>query len=1087
MRNIILTLALWLSFSFAFAQWHIDEDFEGITTLPAGWTIFDDGDGMVWRNISHAYAHSGSRAAFVDNYLPNQNADWLISPQIPVSPGDSLLFFTRAWVSTENLKVYVSTGAPTPSDFTQLLANITDIGTQYQQIRLSLQAWAGQNIYLGFFWQCSNYGILVDDVKIGQVLSIDAQLNLPESISFFERESYTLDLSPYIVCSSLEHASIAVAENPDLDVELSGLSASISSDSFIGSTSLLFTLTDLVTGQTASDTLSVIVMPNPAIDLAFEEVISPRPYEYLDMPFFPAVRVINLGTQAFEEQIQISLNVYDESEQLIHTDNAVQNTLLAPLQSDTITFLWDFTPTQIASLSFVFDIDTPDGNLANNQLIYPCNIVNRHTTGGPDAFGYRYIDSNNPLGPAFEWLDISQTGTSSITYGVNNNWAGDDNFSEPIPLGFSFPFYGTNYSSAWVDINGEILFAPNNWYVPYPGYGWDNDGNMFNYVYPIPGFDAMPGLIAVFWDDLYAEQGTGDVYFQSFGEAPNRYAIIQWDNLRFYAGTGGTPDLKFQVILMEDGNIKMQYLTVATGQTGANVPHDNGLSVTVALQNAAANAGIVYVREIVQNNQYLGIEPEGNFLHPDLAILFYSGEDQQAPIITHSPVGNTFQQNIELSARILDMSALESTTLHYNLGSGWQQLSPDYIQNNDYYFNLSELTSGANLQYYFEAVDSHGNSARLPQNAPAEYFDFCILPRAQAKVLVAYSGKQDYQRTELPIYEGILTEMNIPYDIYNWEEYSDYSIPAQYEGVLAYASTGTVSDKMYYFAQVLANYLDLGTPEAPRNLWFASDGLASSQHAHPNSSSIRRLLAGYLRTEYIASGFGGGSNGLGGPENLNYEHGSILALAGTEVGNAGQEYPVYANSPDCIFPLNSAPDHYSDAVPYPEIGAIYSYAFEDGPFNGHAYLYHGVAATQLNTPSYRSMYFSFDFSQLTNPSHRLQWMQDIMRWWNITPMAAADIHTPALANGISSIYPNPFNPHTTIQYQLAAASKVKLKIYNLKGQMVKTLVQETKSAGSHSAVFDGRDNAGLPLPSGVYLVQLSLPNQRFTQKISILK
>jgi hypothetical protein len=151
---------------------------------------------------------------------------------------------------------------------------------------------------------------------------------------------------------------------------------------------------------------------------------------------------------------------------------------------------------------------------------------------------------------------------------------------------------------------------------------------------------------------------------------------------------------------------------------------------------------------------------------------------------------------------------------------------------------------------------------------------------------------------------------------------------------------------MYYFATALSDFLDLGTQSSPKNLWFASDGLASNQHAHPNSSSIRRMMSGYFRTHYVASGLGGGSNGLGGPDSFSYEHGTIKALPGTQVGMNGEEYPVYANSPDCIFPNDAAGDPYYDEVPYPAIGAIYNYAFEDGPFGGQAYLYHGVCATR---------------------------------------------------------------------------------------------------------------------------------------------
>ena len=1086
MKHILMIALLLTASSLLLGQWHIEEGFEGITTLPAGWTIFDDGDGMTWRNLSHANAHTGSRAAFVDNYLPNENADWLVTPQITVSPGDSLIFFTRSWVSTEDLKVFVSTAAPNPSALNQLLVHLTNIGTQYQQVSLSLNQWAGQSIYLGFYWECNTYGILVDDIKIGQPLNVTPELDLPQSISFFESDTYTLDLIPHIVCTDLAHTSIAAAPNPNLNVSVSGLDLVLSSNGFTGSTQLYVTLTDLLNNLSAADSMEVLVLSDPAVDLYVSQVLAPRVYEFVGMPFTPQVRVINLGTSSFNDQIEISLSIYDNNGSPVHSDIAIQNVDLGPQQSTDLLFPLDFTPQSEGTFSYNLTINTPDGNPGNNQTQASFSILNRITLGGPDAFGYRFLDSNNPLGPEYEWTDISQTGTSTISYGVNG-WGGDDNFSEPIPLGFNFPFYGSSYDQAYVDINGEILLAPNTWYNAYPGLNWDNDGNMFNYMYPIPGYTQMPGLIAVYWDDLHADEGTGNIYYQTFGEAPDRYTVFQWHNLRFHAGTGGTPQLKFQAILFEDGNIKLQYHTVATGQTGASVPHDNGFSATVAIQNQAANAGLPYLREIVQNSQYQGIEPAGNVLHPQLAVLFYAGTDQQAPIITHRPMGNTLNQNLELVARIIDMSALPTTHLHYNTGAGWQVLSPQSIQQNDYYFMLTDLPLGSTVQYYFEAQDALGNLAKLPQTAPVEVYSFKVLPTAGAQVLIAYSGTQDYERIELPLYEDLMAQLQIPYDIYNWEEYPSYSFPAQYQGILAYASTGTVSAKMYYFATALSDFLDLGTQSSPKNLWFASDGLASNQHAHPNSSSIRRMMSGYFRTHYVASGLGGGSNGLGGPDSFSYEHGTIKALPGTQVGMNGEEYPVYANSPDCIFPNDAAGDPYYDEVPYPAIGAIYNYAFEDGPFGGQAYLYHGVCATQVDTPSYRTMYFSFDLSQLTSAAHRLEWMSDLMDWWDVGPVSNEDPHIPALRTGIDSVFPNPFNPSTTIRYSLDSAQALDLAIYNLKGQRVKTLARDLKNAGTHSAVWNGLDDSGRPVSSGVYLLRLNTKARQQTQKITIIK
>ena len=65
-------------------------------------------------------------------------------------------------------------------------------------------------------------------------------------------------------------------------------------------------------------------------------------------------------------------------------------------------------------------------------------------------------------------------------------------------------------------------------------------------------------------------------------------------------------------------------------------------------------------------------------------------------------------------------------------------------------------------------------------------------------------------------------------------------------------------------------------------------------------------------------------------------------------------------------------------------------------------------------------------------------------------------------------YPNPFNPTTKVNFSLKADSKVSLSIYNVRGQRVKTLVAGNMQAGYHSIVWDGRDDNGKSVSSGVY-------------------
>ena len=171
----------------------------------------------------------------------------------------------------------------------------------------------------------------------------------------------------------------------------------------------------------------------------------------------------------------------------------------------------------------------------------------------------------------------------------------------------------------------------------------------------------------------------------------------------------------------------------------------------------------------------------------------------------------------------------------------------------------------------------------------------------------------------------------------------------------------------------------------------------------------------------------------------------------------------------------------------PEIGAVNAFAFEDGPVDGHAYLYHGVCATAVDTPIFKTFYFSFDYSQLNNPAQREELFSDLMEWFGIGPDAVDDVETPVVKSELKANYPNPFNPTTTIVFSLATAEKVEINIYNLKGQKVKTLLSDNLLSGNHSVVWDGKNDKNNSVSSGIYLVKMQTGKTTATRKITMLK
>jgi flagellar hook assembly protein FlgD len=91
------------------------------------------------------------------------------------------------------------------------------------------------------------------------------------------------------------------------------------------------------------------------------------------------------------------------------------------------------------------------------------------------------------------------------------------------------------------------------------------------------------------------------------------------------------------------------------------------------------------------------------------------------------------------------------------------------------------------------------------------------------------------------------------------------------------------------------------------------------------------------------------------------------------------------------------------------------------------------------------------------------------------------------ANSLLGSSPNPFTKQTLIRYQLASPEKVRLAVYNIAGQRVKTLAAEVRPAGAYQVVWSGHDDSGRRLPSGIYLLRFKAGSDHALRQIVLIR
>jgi hypothetical protein len=168
--------------------------------------------------------------------------------------------------------------------------------------------------------------------------------------------------------------------------------------------------------------------------------------------------------------------------------------------------------------------------------------------GGPDDFGYEWIDSDELGGPVFNWIEISGTGTELVL--------DDDDVYWGIP--FEFTFYGTTYDTIAVQSNGAVSFSDDVIYY-------------INHAIPDTNETDVNVFIAPYWDDLDPSYG-GAVYYEIMGDT----LVVEFDSIQLHEYYDEFIQT-FEVLLIgSTGDIIFQYLAV----------DHNGLEATVGIQGS---------------------------------------------------------------------------------------------------------------------------------------------------------------------------------------------------------------------------------------------------------------------------------------------------------------------------------------------------------------------------------------------------------------------------------------------------------------------------------------------------------------------
>jgi Immune inhibitor A-like, MAM domain/Carboxypeptidase regulatory-like domain/Secretion system C-terminal sorting domain len=698
-------------------------------------------------------------------------------------------------------------------------------------------------------------------------------------------------------------------------------------------------------------------------------------------------------------------------------------------------------------------------------------------SGGPDFFGHLWIDSNEPAGPTFSWVDITATGTDIAPE------LSDDDTEGPFDLGFNFPFYSNAYSQVYVQSNGGLTFG--DFYFTYTNrllpYDMNQDDN---------------SVIAWLWDDWYIANGNqGDVYVgQAVVDQRNAWVVSYIDVDHISIGT-----INAQCILFEDGEILIQIQSFT--------PDYNTNSCSIGIQND----DLTDYLQVVYNEAYL---------EEELAISFYLAD----PDASISGTVTDIDTGIPVADATVIVGGWTTTTDgngDYLLETLYGGVTYDveirglnyYIYNSTTLVEIGENTLDAQIEHFPDpyngtyATDFENNQGLFSwqEGADWEYGTPTFWP------VGAYSGENALSTILTGSYNNsrddwmLMTETFLIEDVesfltywhwFNYESEMDgYNVQISLDGMETWEvlePDGGYNDSNGIFAngnqpcwnnggvgagswtQVtysLSQYLD-------QQIW-----LAFRHTTNEDFNVYSGVTIDDLEVNVGTPPTGLGLELIGQVVTIPPSGGTVIfdaiitstlpapmlldAWTFVTLPNGTTMGPIY-NIDVMVPPGTNAQIGLPQAVPPTAPGGTYTYT---------AYI--GLLPQQIGAEA------SFEFVKIGAAMEGEGTWYDETWETKLNGQVTADASASSMPSEFSlgEVYPNPFNSSTSVVLNLPSDTEVSVVVFNVMGQQVATLADGQLTAGVHTLSFEAES-----LSSGVYFVKATVPGQlNEIRKVTLLR